>query len=119
MRLLPVDRKNYYIRFAESASKQSKLRFRVGCVLYHKGNIISTGYNKMRSVRSITKRFVKFPGSIHAEVDAIINAKRELNGCVAIVIRLDRMGNLALAKPCKECLNYLEYVGIRTVYYSE
>lgn len=108
-----------YTQFAIEAAKFSKIRFRVGCVLIRKSTVISVGWNKIRSVRSVTKRFIKFPGSIHAEVDAIINARADLRGCDAIVIRLDRMGKLALAKPCKDCLNYLEYVGIKTVYYSE
>lgn len=57
--------------------------------------------------------------SIHAEVKAVLSCpRRQLTGAEIWVYREDRKGNLALAKPCENCLAVLEEVGIKRVYFT-
>jgi deoxycytidylate deaminase len=108
------------IERAIQEAKKSNHPQRIGAVIFDKNKIISCGHNyAQRSVKSITKQFLNYPYSIHGEVDAILNAKRPLRGMSLIVIRLNKKGNLLLAKPCTHCLKYIDYVGLRKVYYSD
>ena len=91
---------------------------RVGAVIFNKKRIISKGYNQIRAARHLHNRFQQWPGSIHAEVASILNAKTNLKGCDIIVVRINKQNQFRLAKPCNYCLMYLEYVGIRKIYYS-
>jgi len=100
-------------------AKKSKCAFKVGSVIFNKKKIISVGHNhSQRSVRRITKKFIKKENSIHAEVCAIINARQNLKGCSILVIRINNKDEMRLSKPCEYCQNYLEFVGIRDIYYS-
>lgn len=50
--------------------------------------------------------------------DAILKARRELKGSSILVVRINKNNKLRLAKPCIDCMKYIEYVGIRKVFYS-
>jgi len=77
------------------------------------------GHNTpQKSVRSITKKFLRWPNSIHAEVDAIIYSRYNLKGCSMLVVRLNKRNELKYARPCSHCLAYIVYVGIKKVIYS-
>jgi len=92
---------------------------KVGAIIFDKNIIVSTGYNQpLRSVRSATFKFFKNKYSVHAEVDAIIKAKCDLKGKSILVVRINSEGKLMKAKPCSYCRDYLNYVGIKNIYYS-
>jgi len=110
--------KAFIIELAFKACRRSSSIYRVGAVIFKGKRVVSIGSNIKRNVRSINRRFVKWPTSIHAEVCAIINAKQNLKGYSLLVVRLDRAGNMSLAKPCKHCQGYIRYVGIKKIYYS-
>ena len=96
----------------------SSCQHRVGAVIWDKKTIISSGHNYyLKSRRSYTKRFIKNIG-IHAEVDAIINARTDLKGCSIFIVRVARNNDLVMAKPCDWCYGYIKYVGLRWLYYS-
>ena len=102
-----------------SAEKSTYLQ-RVGCVIFKRTKVVSTGFNSvLKHRKKLNPVYQKWPGSVHAEVDAIINAKTDLKGCNLLVIRINKQGEFRLAKPCKECQKYIDYVGIRKVYYSD
>lgn len=102
----------------EEASK-SNYKQKVGCVIFNKKNIISTGHNySQRSVKSLLKKYQPWEGSVHAEVCAVINAKTDVSRMSMIVVRINNQGQLRLANPCKHCRAYLKYVGIKKIYYS-
>jgi len=105
----------------ELACKEALLslcQHRVGAVIWDKKNIISVGHNYyLKSKRSYTKKFIKNTG-IHAEVDAITNARTELKGCSILVVRVARNHDLVLAKPCDWCYGYIKHVGLRWLYYT-
>lgn len=110
-------------RFINEAIKEalkSTHIFKIGAVIFDKNKIISRGHNySCKSVKSYNTKFVKWKGSIHAEVDAIIKARKPLKGLSILVIRINKNGKLGLAKPCKNCTKYINHVGIRKVFYSD
>lgn len=109
---------DHIVKMAIEEAKKSTYHYKVGCVIFNKKKILSKGHNYERSVKRLLPKFLKYPGSIHAEVDAIIKAKRNLKGCDLLVIRINNKKELRIAKPCQYCMSYIEYVGIRKIYYS-
>jgi len=92
---------------------------KIGAVIFKRNTIISKGYNQVETVRKhLHPKFQQWPGSIHAEVDAIIKAKQNLKGCEILIIRVNNDNQFRLAKPCEYCQMYLEYVKIKKIYYS-
>jgi deoxycytidylate deaminase len=91
---------NKLLKAAIQEAEKSTYSHRVGAIIYYRDRVISRGHNySQKSVRSITKRYIKWPNSIHAEVDAIINAKTDIKGMNLIVVRLNKKGELRLSKP--------------------
>ena len=112
-----IDIRSYmmdYVEFATYLAKKSQMNHQHGCVIVHKGKIISTGYNKPLK-----------PGySIHAEADAIAKAKKilptcEMKNCKLYVVRI---GNNAMplkySKPCDNCCKIIMKSKIGKVFYS-
>lgn len=100
-------------------AKKSHEKQRVGCVIFKQKKIISKGYNtSQKSVKRLHPRFQRWPHSIHAEVDAIIKAKKNLKGCSLLVIRINNNSQFRMSKPCSNCSKYIEYVGIKNIFYS-
>lgn len=91
----------------------------MGAVIFDKNRIVSKGHNYCeRSVKKLHPMYQKYPGSIHAEVDSIIKAKRDVKGLSMLVIRINKKEQFRLAKPCIRCMKYIKYVGIKKVFYS-
>ena len=92
---------------------------RMGAVVFNKKTIISYARNySNRSVKHLLPKFQKWRTSIHAEIAAILKARRDIKGCSMLVVRLNKKGKLLLAKPCEKCQDYMDFVGIKAVYYS-
>lgn len=109
-----------FILKAIEASINSDHRHKMGAVIFNKKRLLSIGRNySLKSVKHLHPKYTRWPGSIHAEVDAIIKAKRPLKGCSILVIRINCKGKLMLAKPCPHCMNYISHVGIKYIYYSD
>jgi len=114
-----MERVYRFLKYAVEEAGKSEHRQKVGAVIFDKSRLISKGYNKpQRSVKHLKRKFQKWPGTVHAEVDAIIRSKRDLKGMSIIVVRINKKKQFRLAKPCPYCIMYLEYVGIRDVYYT-
>ena len=109
-------------RFVQQAIQKARLsdhKQKVGCVIFNKKQIMSLGYNQsQRSVKKLHPKFQRWLGSVHAEVDAIIKAKKELKGSTILVVRVNNQGEFRLAKPCPHCMKYIYVVGIRKIIYS-
>lgn len=91
----------------------------MGAVITKKKVILSKGHNySHKSIKNFHPRFQKWKGSVHAEVDCIIKARRGLTGTVMYVVRIGKNGKLLNSKPCDRCFAYLQHVGIKKVYYS-
>ena len=102
----------------KAAATSTHKRCKVAAVIFHKNRPISIGVNEKRHHRKLHPIFWKWEGSIHAEQSAILNARCDLRGMSMLVIRLNNDGKLRFAKPCPFCIKYIEYVGIKNVYYS-
>jgi deoxycytidylate deaminase len=103
----------------EEAEKSVYDQHRVGCIIFNKSKIISRGHNYALKNRSrLNPIFQKWKGSIHAEVDAILNAKKNLKGCDLLVVRINRKNEFRMSMPCIECQKYIQHVCIRKVFYS-
>ncbi len=110
---------NTLINIAIEEALLSDHKQKVGAVIFNKKIIVSKGHNtKQKSIKKFHPRFQRFPYSVHAEVDAIINAKRDLKGLSMLVIRINNSNQFRLSKPCNDCMKYLNYVGIKKIYYS-
>ncbi|HQF36498.1 MAG TPA: deaminase [Candidatus Dojkabacteria bacterium] len=108
-----------FIKQAVEEAQKSEHKQKVGAIIFDKSKIISKGFNHpQRSVKHLKSKFQKWPGTVHAEVDAIIKAKTDLKNLSMLVIRVNNKNQLRLAQPCRWCQMYLEYVGIKKVYYS-
>ena len=108
------------INEALKQAKKSKHKHKIGAVIFSKKAIISSACNyPCRSTKKICKKYIKYVESLHAEVMSIIRARRNLNNFNILVIRINSQYELKMAKPCKYCMAYIQYVGIKNVYYSD
>lgn len=105
---------NYHLTIAESIAQNSKDPSRkVGCVIVDENNaIVSTGYNGMVQGADESKlsweRPMKYHFVVHAEANALIYAKRNLENCTAYVTDA----------PCDNCLKLLLQAKVRTIVYT-
>lgn len=107
------------VDLAVKEAKKSTYDQRVGAVVIKKKVILSKGHNySHKSIKNFHPRFQRWKNSVHAEVDCIIKARRDLAGAVMYVIRIGKNGKFRNSKPCDRCLTYLHHVGIKKVYYS-
>lgn len=106
------------------ARKQALLstfhRARVGAVVVRGGRVLSVGHNQIRYTKHIKR---PYPESLHAEQAAILKllSKRKLSdlvGSTMFVCRIDRRGIARLARPCANCQNLIDAVGIKEVVYT-
>jgi deoxycytidylate deaminase len=54
----------------------------------------------------------------HSELDAIYGCNRHLHGCVAINVRLSRLGEPRMAFPCKTCRKILKVIRCTKVFFT-
>lgn len=85
----------------------------VGCVILDsEGRSVSHGYNGFIAKADETKmswdRPMKYHLVVHAEMNAVLQARRDLKDCVAIVTDA----------PCDNCLKHIIQAGIKTVFYG-
>src|SRR5574343_30092 len=105
------------LNIAIEEAMKSEYEQRMAAVCFRKKRIISKGHNDALSCdKHHHPKFRKWSTSIHAEVAAILNAKRDLCGCDMLVIRINNNADLRRSIPCQHCMNYLHYVGIRNVW---
>ena len=110
---------NKLVKLAIDEANKSNYKQKVGCIIFDKKIILSRGYNtSQKSVKKLHPKFQGFPFSVHAEVDAIIKARKDLKGCNILVVRVNKHNQLRLSKPCKNCMKYIQYVGIKNIFYS-
>ena len=108
-----VEITNGILELAVSQAKYSDHKQRMGCIIFNKKRILSKGYNhSQKSAKKLHPKFQRYPGSIHAEVDAILKARKDLKGSSLVIIRINKSGEFRLSKPCSKCLMYIESVGI-------
>lgn len=105
----------------KEAEKSNMPVFKVGAVIFDGKRIISSGHNKKGICSRIHPKYQNDRDSVHAEQNAIIKVKDwvTLSGTSMIVVRLNKSGHMSMGYPCKMCLNMMDHVGIKEVYYSD
>ncbi len=93
------------IDFLIKKTEYSDIFYRHSSAIIYSNKILSYGVNK-----------VKNGISIHAEMDAILNSKFDIQGHDIIVIRYSN--NMKNSRPCNNCIKNMKKKGIRKVYYS-
>lgn len=105
----------------KEAEKSSMPIFKVGAIIFDGKRIISHGHNKKGICSKIHPKYQNSRDSVHAEQDAIIKVKNwiKLNGASIIVVRINSTsGNISMGFPCQMCLNMINHVKIKNIYYS-
>jgi tRNA(Arg) A34 adenosine deaminase TadA len=92
------------------------------CAILCDGSRMYTGYNKKKT-HPLQKEFSKNEHAIylHAEVDAIQQAYREIGnieGYTLYIARTTVDGKIANAYPCKGCREAIEHFGIDKVFFT-
>lgn len=97
------------------AKKSDHPDYRLSCILFSKGRVISIGYNQLKTHPRSPHEFK----SVHAELHCILGVDMaSLRGSDIFVYRENSTGLVGIAKPCNSCKKLLEDVGIRNVYYT-
>ena len=105
----------YFINIAKEVSKKSKdPSSQVGAVIVNKNNeVVSTGFNgfvsKCDESMMSYERPLKYNLILHAEMNALIFAKRDLRGCTVY----------STHGPCDNCLKHILQAGIVAFYYDD
>ena len=110
-----MDWDSYFMQIAEVISVRSTdPNTKHGCVLVDKNNrIISTGYNGPikgldHSIVEL-KRPEKYNWMIHAEDNAVLFSKCDLDGCTAYIT----------GHPCADCFRRLAQAGVKRICYGD
>jgi len=101
-------------RLAKNVSKLSPHpKYKLGAVLVVNGKAVSVGHNQYKSHPE-----AKYSG-IHAEICALRNSgKKRIRGSSIFVYRENKLGRLALSKPCPDCMKALKSFGVRWIYFT-
>jgi len=102
------------------AEKSSHHKCKIGAVIFKGSRIFAVGNNNIRSCSLVSKKYKTYENSLHAEQAAILNTSRKsLKGSDILVIRLSADKEfLRMARPCQMCMNFIQYVGIKNIWYS-
>lgn len=92
--------------FLIKKTEYSSIFYKHSSAIIYNDKILSYGINK-----------VKNGISIHAEMDAILNSKFNIQGFDMIVIRYSN--DIKNSRPCNHCIKNMKKRGIRKVYYSD
>jgi len=109
-----MKRAPYFLEIAKAIATKSKdPSSKVGAVIVDEDHrIVSTGYNGFPAGCDETKlsweRPMKYLTVIHAELNALIYARRDLTGCIVYVTH----------GPCESCLKHLLQAKVREIYYE-
>lgn len=108
---------NNFFKIAKKISYKSTYKHKIGAVIVYKNKIISFGCNSMKTHPKSTNLFLK----THAELRAILNARREdFSGHEIYIYRETKgQGKIATAKPCKYCYNLIKSLSFKEIHYSD
>ena len=94
---------------------------RIGAAIFKKNELISVAFNSYKThtrFNDVNSFHINKTYVLHAEMAAILKARRDLSGCDIFVYREYKNGSTAMSRPCNACYNALAEVGIKYVYYT-
>jgi deoxycytidylate deaminase len=99
------------------AKKSNHGRYRLGCVIYKRNEVLGLGYNLLRTDPRSPDPY-KF---IHAEYHSTFGVEpSDLLGATAFVyMERVKSGTVGVGKPCKHCTKLLTELGLSRVYYTD
>lgn len=106
-----MTRHERFLNIADTARRNSPMRTKVGAVLVRGSRIIKTGYNTPGKSKIIGA------WSRHAEIQATINVNAE-GSRLYIVRKSTCLSVPSIARPCKLCREWLQYINVNEVIYS-
>lgn len=101
-------------------------RIRIGCIAVYKNDIISIGFNQIKT-HTIQKEYNSYReldigfDNIHAEINCLSKISYEdykADKIAVYIYREDLDGNIACARPCRACMKYMVDCGIHHIYYT-
>lgn len=112
-------REEAFLSVARYIAEKSEARQKHGAIIVKSGRVIGTGYNKNRNNPDyVSPEHIKIHCSVHAEIDAIRDAKWRVKGAVLYVARVNRYGQDRNSKPCERCEVVIEETEIKKVIYT-
>ena len=99
---------------ALEVAKESKCRYKHGCIVVNRGRIISSATNKKIGDPEVAWR----RSHIHAEMAAVLAAGKYAHGATVYVARIAADGSPASSQPCKKCEGFLRRCGIAQVIWT-
>ena len=113
-------RERAFLSVARYLATKSGSRHRHGAIVVRGGSVIGTGYNKDRNHPDIVSpEHIKTHCSVHAEIDAMRDAKWNVKGAVLYVARVNAHGKDRNSKPCDRCMVVIEATQIKKVIHTE
>lgn len=118
-----------YINITKEISKLSPFRkYKIGCILVYKKQIIATGYNsykthplqKVYDIERYSEECIN-AHSLHAEMQALLQIRKlplDKSKITCYTVRVNRRGEYRNSRPCKSCIKALMDFGIRRLIYS-
>lgn len=110
-----------FLQIAKEVSTWSKDKTKVGSVIINpkRKTIVSTGYNGFPSgmedsQERIDNRDIKLEFTVHAELNAILNAKQSVEG-----FDLYTYPTMMIPNNCPNCAKHIAASGIKRVFYYE
>ena len=98
---------------AMQQSQKSSYKQKLGAVVVYRGKIVGRGFNKVHHTG------VPRLDGLHAEIEALNNTTAQYReGCTVYVCRVNRRGDVVLAKPCEACEKKMKKIGVKYVWYS-
>lgn len=108
---------NFAIETLIKVAQESNISYKHSAGLIYNDKIHSIGVNKFIPFKKY--KDIQLYRTIHAELSIFEKIpKRIAKGMDIIVIRINKGSQLKNSRPCKDCINELQRIGIRKVYYS-
>jgi hypothetical protein len=86
-----------------------------------RNRILCYGVNKEFRTHPLASRYGYYGSKIHSELSAIVKFPKPpsyLSRCSLWNIRLNKAGEVVLARPCKRCIKLLDAFGVGEVFYT-
>ena len=96
------------------ARRSTFTRARIGAVIVSGGRVVAKGHNKIRGSKTIKQK--RWPSTLHAECDAILNAIKsgcydDLKNATMFVSHIRPSGTIGMACPCSDCMQIIRGSG--------
>ena len=121
----------------ENLAHMSDHHMRVGAIIVKGRRIIAGGFNKSKTHTVIRNKIDKFSlvDKLHAEMNAILKARTDLEGAKMYVLRVcinnkhlprrltgrprgRNLGDTGMSRPCNLCMNLIRNSGIKEIIYT-